>query len=1055
VQSVCRRGVVGILAPAVGLLAVSASATAQGVTGAAIHGRVVAPDSAPVAEAVLLVTNTSNGERWRTTVTNGGDYQVDHLSLGGPYRIEARAIGFQPERREGVFLSLGQRRRVDFALLPSVAVLEPITVLAADDPLINAGRTGPVQTISESTLARLAIADRNLLSVASVSPLVTGQGSIAGQNDRLTGVQVDGAAGGDLLGGVSTPGQGLGLRTIPVEIAREVQILAAPFDVRYGGFAAGLVNVVTKSGTNSFEGTLSGYLQGSGLQGKDESGSRGEDYRGSEVNVALGGPIVRDRAAFFAEAGINHVNFPLESPIIGTDTAGGADSVDVGFRRASVARLQQIMRDVYGLDAGGTDPYPLSVPSGNAFGKVTVQLSVNSRLELSHEYSHSTPDLLDISCRVAYERFCLGSTAFQLVVRSHVSRLAWVTAPDRRLSNDLLLARSWFRQTCRTTDFPLVFVHADAGDLGTGGNSLCVGDRVEEQILELTDNLAIDAGSHRITLGTHGELIRLPTHQNLSFFFAPAWHFQSMDSLAAGSPDGYRGILDDPERGGGPLSDLRTQLISPYVQDQWSITPGLALTAGLRVDVPFVSRRPIRNPALATFGVDNRRVPSGHILWSPRLGVNYDLHADGRMVLRGGVGLFAGRPAYRWFNEVYAHTGLDAVTVSCDSTNVPAFTRDVDRQPIACAGGPNASPVAGPVNVFDPAFRFPRSLKIAVGADKRLPGGFVGTVDLLYSRGVNQLDLRELNLLPPDAVAFGEADRVLYGTLGDDGSAAPNRVSNAFERVTQVRNGRGDRSFSLTGQLQRHFAGGKELAISYTYTSARDLLSASEDGLDANLDAVALDGSLERRRLAPSIWSVPHRVTLLATADLPLHFRLTLFYTGQSGTPFTYGVEGDANADGYRNDAVYVPLVAAPGGDIRLVAEDEQGQLGPAPASDYADLDHFIEQQGCLRGQRGHLLRRNSCRNPWTNNVDAHFSRVFPAAGARSLEFTLAVFNLMHLLNARWGQLRGVDDTPLLGLAGYDAAEGRGLYRFLPRTPRSIDFDGSRWRMQLGTRVTF
>jgi hypothetical protein len=944
---------------------------------------------------------------------------------------------------------------VDFELRRSVAVLEPITVHAADDPLINAGRTGPAQTISESTLARLAIADRNLLSVASLSPLVTGNGSVAGQNDRLTAVQVDGAAGGDLLGGVSTPGQGLGLKTIPVEIAKEVQVLAAPFDVRYGSFAAGLVNVVTKSGSNRFEGALSGYFQGRWLQGQDDSGSRGEDFTGSDVSVALGGPIVRDRAAFFAEAGLLRLNFPLESPIIGRDTAGGADSAGAGFRRASVARLQEIMRDMYGLDAGGTDPYPVSVPGSNAFGKVTVQLGVNSRLDLSHEYSRSTPDLLDINCRVADERFCLGSTAFQLIVRSHISRLAWVMAPSRRLSNDLLLARSWFRQTCRTTDFPLVFVHADAGDLGTGGNSLCVGDRSKEEILELTDNLTLDAGSHRLTLGTHGELIRLPTHENLSFFFAPAWHFQSLDSLAAGMPDRYGGVLDHPAREGGPLSDLRTQLISPYVQDQWSVTPGLTVTAGLRADVPFVSRRPTRNPALVALGVDNTVTPSGHLLWSPRLGVSYDLHADGRTLLRGGVGLFTGRPAYRWFNEVYAHTGLDAITVDCDSTNVPAFTRDVDRQPTACAGGQGAGAVAGPVSVFDPAFRFPRSLKLALGADHRLPWGFVGTVDLLYSRAVNQLDLRELNLAAPDAVAFGEADRLLYGTIGEDGSAVPNRLSEAFERVTQVRNASGDRSFSATAQLQKHFAGGKELAVSYTYTRARDLLSASEDALDANLDVVVLDGRLERRRLAPSIWSVPHRVTLLATADLPLQFRLTLFYSGQSGSPFTYRVEGDANADGYVNDAVYVPRAAAPGGDVQLVAENDQGEIIPAPDSEYTELERFIGQQSCLRSQRGHLLRRNSCRNPWTSNLDARFSRGFPAAGARSLELTLAVFNLMHLLNADWGLIRGVDDTPLLQLVGYDAVLGRGIYRFLRRTARSVDFGGSRWRIQLGARVTF
>jgi hypothetical protein len=218
---------------------------------------------------------------------------------------------------------------------------------------------------------------------------------------------------------------------------------------------------------------------------------------------------------------------------------------------------------------------------------------------------------------------------------------------------------------------------------------------------------------------------------------------------------------------------------------------------------------------------------------------------------------------------------------------------------------------------------------------------------------------------------------------------------------------------------------------------------------------VTLDGSLEHRRLAPSAWNVPHRVTLLATTDLPLSFRLTLLYDGSSGGPFDYRVDGDANADGYANDAVYVPATAVPGGDIHLVIEDDEGQLVPAPAAEYAELNRFIEQQACLRGQRGQILRRNSCRNPWVSQTDARVSRVFQGPGTRSLELALDIFNLPHLIDRNWGLIRGVDDTPLLQLTGYDAVGGRGIYRFLRRTPAVADFGGSRWRLQLGARLVY
>lgn len=194
--------------------------------------------------------------------------------------------------------------------------------------------------------------------------------------------------------------------------------------------------------------------------------------------------------------------------------------------------------------------------------------------------------------------------------------------------------------------------------------------------------------------------------------------------------------------------------------------------------------------------------------------------------------------------------------------------------------------------------------------------------------------------------------------------------------------------------------------------------------------------------------------SLAFTTDLPLHFRMTLFYDGFSGSAFTYSVDGDANGDGYLNDAIYVPLNAAPGGDIELVVENEQGDMVPAPASEYAELNHFIEEEGCLREQRGHLLQRNSCRNPWSASTDARFSRVFPAAHNRSLELSLDVFNFLHLVNPDWGLVHGVDSPQLLQLAGYDVTAGRGIYRRLPRTTRAV-INGSQWRMQVGARVTF
>ena len=146
--------------------------------------------------------------------------------------------------------------------------LGEITVLVEDDRL-SAGRTGPTQIISDSTIARLPIRNRDYTSLARLSPQVTispnGGLSFAGQHDRYNGIRIDGTTNADPFGrsqsGTGTPGWAVGLTAFTPEAVQELQIVSAPFDVRFGGFAGGLLNAVTRSGSNRLEGSITGYLE--------------------------------------------------------------------------------------------------------------------------------------------------------------------------------------------------------------------------------------------------------------------------------------------------------------------------------------------------------------------------------------------------------------------------------------------------------------------------------------------------------------------------------------------------------------------------------------------------------------------------------------------------------------------------------------------------------------------------------------------------------------------------------------------------------------------------
>jgi hypothetical protein len=260
----------------------------------------------------------------------------------------------------------------------------------------------------------------------------------------------------------------------------------------------------------------------------------------------------------------------------------------------------------------------------------------------------------------------------------------------------------------------------------------------------------------------------------------------------------------------------------------------------------------------------------------------------------------------------------------------------------------------------------------------------------------------------------------------------------------------------LTAQLQKHFANGTELGASYTYSRSRDRLSPGLDNTDGDVDFTLLDGTLDHRNVRTAAWEVPHRLTILGTANLPGDVRFSLFYEGRSGSPFTYGIEGDANADGFGGDDIaYVPADARPGGDIELVVPDTLTGLNvAAPQAVYDSVAQFINNQRCLRNQRGHLMRRNSCRSPWSSGTQARLAKVVPTFDGHTLELTLDIFNLLHLLDDDWGVVRAVDDR-LFGFTAYDAANARGVYRWRAPARAFVDEGASRWTMQLGARWSF
>jgi len=1069
---------VGILVLLAGLLfvAIAAPLAAQGVTGSTLELRVRSAAASPLPTVTVTVTDQRTGiERGRSS-SQGAVTPIRFVDLtpGGPYSVEVRAIGFRPVTVAGVRVSLGQTYPLEITLTPVVVELpEAVVTTPAPDEVVP-DRTGPAFTVTDTAVRRLPLLNRDFVDLIQTAPEVSGT-AIGGSNNRYNNILIDGGSDNDFFGlsrGTGAPGGQLGVRSLPLEAVREFQVLVAPYDVRQGLFVGGEVNAVTQSGTNQYHASAFTYYQGQRLTGKDTTGVRAADFSSWQFGGSASGPIVRNRLHFFVAGELRRRN----APFTGATIAPGSS---VGISVDSVERFASILRG-YGLSPGDFGGFTTSNNSGNLFAKLSASLGRRGLLEGSVNYAHGEIQDTMAPARAIGGDYRLTSAGFAPASTQWSTRLRWTALLGSRLANEFLAGYLHTDEPRRpNSSYPAVFV-GGVGDSGFAGARLVAGAdpssqrlTLTQRTIEFTDNATIDLGRHTVTVGGRAEF--------LDFDFASfasaigQYQFTSLATFETGTPSRFiRGIELRP---GASAARFGATNLAVYAQDRWEPLDRLAVTAGLRLDLPTFPDHPTTNAALlaSPFGVNTGKFIGTTPLWGPRLSISYA--ADPRTALRGGAGLFSGRVPYSWMSFAFTQTGNDAVLLNCSGAAAPAFEPNPAAQPSACTTG--STPATPVVSYFDSRYKLPQSLKLSLGLDRELPWGIVASLDGLYQRGYRQPYIVDDNLTGPAGTLPGEGDRVLYGSIaassvrGALAAATPGKVSNAFGPVLHTTYANRDRTYLITGQVRKRFAGWLEANAAYTYMDAKDLFSLRDAQTVSNYGFLALDGPLADRRLGTSVFSTPHKITISGTVNLPGETSFSLTYIGRSGLPFTYVVNGDANADGVgskagafdrqQNDPVYVPRDAADFSAVRDSVTTGTNTVLVADPGGYQRLAAFVNRETCLSSARGGLLHRNTCRNPWQSVLNARLAKHLDLWNTHSVELTLDVFNLLHLLNGGWGVIRetgtfaaaGGETVALLKLRGYDAALGRNLYEVTLPARNAINIDASRWRMQLGARYAF
>ena len=995
------RWMPALVAGALLTVATPAAGRAQGVTTGAVSGIVTTEQGQPLDAVQVQVVNRSTGYTSSVMTRATGNFTVPGLEVGGNYAVTARRIGYRPQTHENVTVSLGQVTRVDFRLEAQAVVLDAITVTAPEaDRIISPTRTGVQTTVSDTTLRRLPTLNRNFSDFVQLTPQVSSTGpglSGGGTNNRYNNIQIDGSIETDLfgLGSTGQPGGQAAGKSIAIESVKEYQVLLSPYDVRQGNFAGLLINAVTKSGTNDFRGSLYGVTRNESLA-RDTNFVN--DYTQSQYGFSVGGPIIRNQAFFFINPEFQERRTPAGGIYLGQSGVNLTAQAVEDFRTAV---------ESYGLPRpGAAELVNIENPLTNVFARVDVNLPRNSQLVLRHNFGRAEDD--NLSRSASFFRLSDNMYTFKSDKHGTVGQLR--TLLENGSFNELLVGYTTIRDRRAPVSgrVPEIQLRTQGFTLVTGAERFSQGNELDQDIFELTENFTLPIGAHRLTVGTQNQFYKVRNMFTQSSY--GVWVFGNLDSLQQGIPNQY--IVGVPLSGDGAIR-FRAAQYAAYLQDVWTVSPNLNFSFGLRADIPvFRDKPPFNQQVSDAYGRSTSDIPSGNVQWSPRVGVNWDITGEQRDQLRGGVGLFMGRPAFVWMSNAFQNSGSMGVAVlTCNRANLPpTLTAQTAQNPPTACGDGRTAVASGEINLLDPDLRFPQNLRATLGYDRRIGNDWTATVEGLYTHGLYGLFYQNIALL---GVATGNTrqgqtgiirdrfGRVIYGPAPFTPDVAPGGRTQIFD----VTNQSNDHAYNLTLGAQRRFVNNYSGSLHYTYARAWDVQSFSSSTAFSQYRFGRAWAGDQRDKTATRSWfEQRHRIVMTGSYTLPTKTDLTVMYFGQSGAPYGYVVNGDPNGDGISlNDPIYVPSDVNDPNEILFPATRTYGGTVYTAAQMAEALHRFIEDTPCLRENRGRLLPRNSCDNPWTNRIDVSLRQSLPTLRGQNVMLQLDVFNFLNLLDRDWG----------------------------------------------------
>ncbi|MEO6637846.1 MAG: carboxypeptidase regulatory-like domain-containing protein, partial [Ginsengibacter sp.] len=888
----------------------SHSSIAQ-VTTATLSGIVSDAKGIPLEGATVTIEYPDAGIKQSLVTKSDGRYTVPNLRVGGPYKVTVDQVSHQAGVAENIFLNLGQNNSIEFALHEKSQQLETVTITSGSSVFDNK-RTGASTNISSRLIKNLPTisrsADDYLRLTPSASATFNGL-SFAGRNGQYNNFSLDGAVFNNPFGlDAPTPGGQTSAQPISLDAIDQIQVNIAPYDVTQAGFTGAGVNTVTKSGSNTFYGTVYGFWRNQALTGKKVEKNKLviPDLSQLQAGFSLGGAIVKNKLFYF-------VNFETEQRKDEASSYVAQNGSNAGKGNASrvlesdLQDVSSILKTRFGYNTGPYQGYTLNQTNYKWLAKIDWNINTVHKLTFTYNGLDASKDKPAHPSAIQrrgpdFTTLQFRNSGYEIVNKLHSFNVELKSNFGNNYANKLRVVYSIFRDNRNpfSTPFPaLTITKNGVAYIVAGHEPFSIHNVLDQDAFQVTDNFNIFLKNHSLTIGGSFESFKFANSFNLVAYGPSTFNQIDIQTFKDSVPVGGNVVFGAypldvdvntattrAAANAWSLAKLTVGQISGYIQDEWAVSNKFRLTYGIRMDIPQYFNASFSDPSfnngvftgtyttgsptiqnndnLALYdangnsvsngagkGLDNGSFPTRKPLFSPRVGFNYDVKGDRSLQLRGGSGLFTGRFPFVWL------------------------------------GNQIANPYSGFYNATAKDFRWPQVWRSNLGLDFKIPYGTIFSVDGSYTKDVKGMMVRNYNLgTPTGTLNSGNGDaRSIYlaSNKGSDGFATANTYVFTNTKVGYQLN--------LTFQAQQNFKNGYYLMAAYNYLVAKDASSISAEISSDAFDRNPILNNANAAILSNSLYGNTHRIIVAASRKFEYgkgKFATTIstFHSWNSGNRF-------------------------------------------------------------------------------------------------------------------------------------------------------------------------